>query len=100
MNRVTITAADHTSDEKPVVECAGRIADLVAAALRQGNRVTISFRGVRGASSSYFNVILAAAVGVVGNKVIDDFLSVETETATQLTVYERSLAAFKVSGAA
>lgn len=94
MDPVKINARDYIDQTRPVVDSAGDVARESARHLRAGSRVVVSVRGVRGVSSSFFNVILSAVADVLRNDFSDRRFDVETETATQQMIYQRSLAAF------
>ena len=94
MDAAKINSKDFIDDRRPVVESAGLIATEASRLLRGGASVVVSVCGVRGVSSSFFNVILS----VVSEELHGDFsagrFNVETDTATQRMVYQHSLNAF------
>jgi hypothetical protein len=95
MNNATVIVARDFVDEKlSVVESAGLVARRVVEALQSGESVVVSVRGLRGVSSSFFNVLLDAAEKALGSKLDNGQFTVETETTTQRTIYDRSYAAF------
>lgn len=91
MDTAKINSKDFIDDHKSVVECAGLIADEATRLLKSGVNVVVSVRGV---SSSFFNVILSAVAEVLQNDFRNGRFDVETETAAQQMVFQRSLAAF------
>lgn len=94
MDAVKINAKDFVDPTRPVIECASRVANDAARLLRSGATVIVSVVGVRGVSSSFFNVILSAVAEALSNDFSDGRFSVETETPTQTLVFKRSLDAF------
>jgi len=94
-NLVRIVAKDFVDDTRPVIESAALIAAQAAALLRQGSQVVISVHGLRGVSSSFFNVVLAGVADVLGPDLVNGRFSVDTETVTQRMIFERSLDAFR-----
>jgi hypothetical protein len=95
MNAVVINAKDFIDDTMSVVDCAMRIAAEATRHLRSGGRVVVSIKGVRGVSSSFFNVILSAVADTLHNDLSEQRFDVECDTPTQRLVYTRSLAAFQ-----
>jgi hypothetical protein len=97
MNTVTIHSKDFVVLDRPVVDCARVIGQEASRFLRSGAKVVVSVRGIRGVSSSFFNVILAAVADATAGVIDADRFVVETETETQRIVYERSLTALRES---
>jgi hypothetical protein len=95
MDAVTINAKDYVDDRVPVVQTASVIGAAAADALRAGRSVLVSVCGVRGVSSSFFNVILSSVSQALGGDFARGRFDVVTDTTTQRLVYERSLAAFR-----
>ncbi len=93
MDTVSLDARDFFDPQGSVVDCAARIAHEVVRQLSTGAAVCLSVHGLRGVSSSFFNVILSAVFENFDRSVRDRF-RVDTETDTQRIVYERSLDAF------
>ena len=78
-----------------IVESGIALANEIGGKLRAGEQITVSFAGMRGLSSSYFNPVLntvKARLGldVIGQRLIFDFVS-----AAQQAVFNRSLDAVK-----
>ncbi len=94
MDAVKINARDFVDESRPVVDSAMAVAQEAARQLRGGACVVVSVRGVRGVSSSFFNVILSVVAEVLRNDFSDNRFDVETETPTQRMVYARSFSAF------
>ncbi|MCA9287702.1 MAG: hypothetical protein KDA05_03905 [Phycisphaerales bacterium] len=94
MEPTLVKAVDFVEQEGSVVESAARIGQRVAQALRAGHRVVLCLRGVRGVSSSFFNVVLASVSEATSGDVASDRFVVETDSQTQRMVYERSLQAY------
>jgi hypothetical protein len=92
MNTVTINSNDYIGSHANVTESAALIANEATRQLKAGARVVVSVKGVRGVSSSFFNVIFAAVSDVLGGN--PDRFSVATDTATQRMIFQRSWDAF------
>lgn len=97
MDAVKINAKDYVDERRPVVECAGLVAQEAVRQLLAGAGVIVSVHGVRGVSSSFFNVILSAVADVLKGDFSEGRFTVETETASQRLVYQRSFQAFTSS---
>lgn len=94
MDVTKIDAKGFVDEARPVVECAELVAEEVSRLLRTGACVVLSVRGVRGVSSSFFNVVLSAVAEALGSDFGGGRFDVETETKTQRMIYQRSLQAF------
>ncbi len=94
---VKVHARDFIDESRPVVESAGRIAVELSKHLRAGGCVVLTVAGVRGTSSSFFNVILSGVAEALCNDFSDQRFTIETDTPTQRLVLDRSLLAFKRS---
>jgi hypothetical protein len=91
---VKLQVSDFAQQSVDVVSCASIVANVAADHLRTGERVVVSVAGVRGVSSSFFNVLLAGIGSALGSDFGGGRFDVETETETQRLVYKRSLAAY------
>ena len=94
MDAVTIRVKDFVEESRSVVDCAAAVGLEAARQLRSGAAVIVSVRGVRGVSSSFFNVVLSTVAPALQNDFSEGRFSVDAETDTQALVYQRSLAAF------
>ncbi len=94
METAVVQSSSFIDGTRPVVECAGKIADDVVLLLDQNKRVVLSVRGVRGVSSSFFNVILSRIRDAVGARIEPTRFTVDTDTQTQRLIFERSMKAF------
>lgn len=94
MDTAKINSQDFIDNTLPVVDSAGRIAVEASRLLRSGANVVVSVRGVRGVSSSFFNVILSSVAEALHGDFSGGRFDVETDTVTQRMVYQRSLHAF------
>jgi hypothetical protein len=94
MPSITLNSVDFIKPDRPVVESAELIAAEASRLLSSGASVILSVRGVRGVSSSFFNVILSAVAESLGNDFSESRFEVDTETATQRMVLQRSWDAF------
>lgn len=92
MNTITIHSKDFIDESRAVTDSAAAIAQIVADSLQNGASVVVSVRGVRGVSSSFFNIIFAAAARVLNGDA--GRFSVITDTPTQELIYRRSWDAF------
>lgn len=94
MNTVVIDAKRFIDESASVIDSAMRIGLEALGPLRAGQDVIVSVRGVRGVSSSFFNVLLATVSSELGAGTGRSRLTVDTETRTQAMVWDRSKAAF------
>ena len=90
---VQLKAADFAQGS--IVESGMALANEIVNKLRAGEQITVSFAGLRGLSSCYFNPVLNAVkanlgLDVIGQRLIFDFVS-----AAQQAVFNRSLDAVK-----
>lgn len=95
-----IEAKDFIRESRPVVECAADLSHEVVRQLRAGASVVVSVHGVRGVSSSFFNVLLKEVGAELGGNFGSGRFDVDLETATQRMIYERSRAAFASTNSA
>jgi hypothetical protein len=79
----------------PIVDTAQAVGEMVAKELRRGSSVVVSLRGVRGASSSFFNVLLRLAQDASDGTLDHARLAFDFENQVQRLVYEKSLAALR-----
>lgn len=93
MDAAIINAKDFIDESRPVIDAARAIGDQAAAILRTGASVVVSVHGVRGVSSSFFNILLSCVSDPLKNDFSDGRFAVQTETKTQDMIYRRSLAA-------
>jgi D-arabinose 1-dehydrogenase-like Zn-dependent alcohol dehydrogenase len=93
MDAIRINASEFIDERRAVVDCASLIAQEAVRELRAGANVVVSLRGVRGVSSSFFNVLLSAVAEVLQNDFSNQRFDVETETAAQKLILQRSLEA-------
>lgn len=95
MDPVKLLAKDFIQHNRPVVECAVKLAAEVERLLASGQNVVVSVHGVRGVSSSFFNVILSAIDRTIPPDQVDVRFKMNLETVTQRLVYQRSLEAWR-----
>jgi hypothetical protein len=86
-----ILARSHLHEDGSVVKSGVALADRVLEALKGGVSVEVSFEGVKGASSSYFNVFLGRIEEECGLADLDRYVTLEFDSELQRTVYVRSL---------
>lgn len=94
MQSAKINAIDFVDPSQPVVDSASKVGIEVARLLRAGSNVLVSVRGVRGVSSSFFNVILSAVAEALNGDWDPARFDVDTDTPTQRMIYLRSLNSF------
>lgn len=90
-----LEAIDHLDSEGLVVKSAHLFADAVLRQLRNGKPTTASFQGLRGASSSYFNVFLQRMADDGGLSEIGSRLLLHFGTPVQQSIFNRSLDALR-----
>lgn len=95
MGPITLAAKDFLRPDETVVQGADRIAAEIARHHSVGTPVVLSVRGVRGLSSSFFNVVLAAVASGGPGHLGPDWFKVETDTQVQRDIFERSLRAIR-----
>lgn len=87
---VRIVATDYVDPDGSVVKSGLRLADAVLCALGEAESVIVSLAGLRGASSSYFNVFLRRIYEAAGRDVLDSGITLEFASALQREIYDRS----------
>lgn len=85
-----IEATDHLDPDGSVVRSGVALADAVVRALNEAGSVTISLKGLKGASSSYFNVFLRRIEEACGLAEIGRHIHLTFESNVQRMVFERS----------
>jgi hypothetical protein len=90
-----ITASDHLDPDGSIVKSGIILADAAVKALEEHGRVRISLRGLKGASSSYFNVFLRRMEEQCGLAVVGDNVLLEFGSKVQEMVFERSFDSLK-----
>ena len=88
-----ILAVDHLAADESVVRSGIALADVVIKALENAEFVTVSFAGLKGASSSYFNVFLCRIDEGCGIAELGDHIRVKFGSKIQEMIYNRSLEA-------
>lgn len=86
-----VNATDHLDPGGSVVRSGIALADAVLEALEQSGAVNVSLRGLKGASSSYFNVFLRRIEEGCGLAEIGSRIRLEFGSKIQEMVFERSL---------
>ena len=95
MNVIQIRAGDYVDPKHAVIDSAALIVATAIQHLRRGDNVRLTGQGVRGVSSSFFNVVLRGVVAEVGRAELLNRFDVQTETETQSLIYKRSLEAIQ-----
>jgi hypothetical protein len=85
-----IVATEHVDPNGSVVRSGIALADATLRALESANSVTISLRGLKGASSSYFNVFLRRIEEDGGLAEIGQHIHLEFGSKLQEMVFQRS----------
>ena len=85
-----IAASDHLDPNGSVVRSGVALAEAVLSALEQSGTVKISLKGVKGASSSYFNVFLRRIEEGCGLAEIGRHILLEFGSNIQEMVFQRS----------
>lgn len=86
----TMHAAHHLAPDGSVVESARLLATAVAAQARNGSRVKIEFQGLRGATTSYFNMLLRDLRESLGPSIVEERLEFAFASPLQSELFERS----------
>jgi len=87
-----IRATDHLDADGSVVRSGVALADAALKALETSEVVIVSLKGLKGASSSYFNVFLRRIEEGCGLTEIREHIQLEFGSKIQEMVFERSLA--------
>lgn len=90
-----VAALDHLDEQGSIVKSGIRLARAVIANLGGNGNVLVDLRGLRGASSSYFNVFLGEVQETCGLAGLDRNILIEFANGIQRTTYERSLVAIE-----
>lgn len=95
MDRIQINAVDHFDPESDVTDSGTQLAHRVKETLAQSSDaiVLVSFKGIRGAASSFFNIFLHRVAGWSGPEVLTTRLSFDFGSLPQKLVFERSFQA-------
>ena len=97
MYQANIEATMYFDPSEPVVTSAEKLVIAVNDMLRTAEEVSVSFHGLRGVSSSYFNVLLKTIVEIHGIETLDNRVKFAFETQAQEMIFERSLKSVKDS---
>lgn len=93
-------AKNHLDPRGLIVESAVVLADALSRELRQGaDQIELSFVGLRGIPSSYFNVLLLRLIGEFGVEAINRRVNFKFDTDIQQQVFHRSFDAASKSAA-
>lgn len=90
MSTVSISALDFLNPQDTVVQSAEMLAARVVERAGQASQITISFVGLRGASSSYFNVLLKNLNDTIGKADLLTKIRYRFDTSAQRMVFGRS----------
>lgn len=92
---VRLEAIEHLDAEGSVVRSGMIFADAVLKALDAGSEVVASFGGLKGASSSYFNVFLRRIEEACGLAEIDSHIKLDFGSPVQKMIFGRSFEAMR-----
>ncbi|MBW2703205.1 MAG: hypothetical protein JRF33_20485 [Deltaproteobacteria bacterium] len=95
MNETSLKAIDFADAAESLVDSAERLASVLLEKLGGQEKVTISLVGLRGVSSSYFNVVLSEVVSVYGIDAIGDRIEFLFDSYAQELVLGRSMASIR-----
>jgi len=87
---VRLSAMDHLDAEGSVIRSGRLLADAVLKHVSIDRVVVVSFSGLKGAASSYFNVFLRRIQEVCGLAVFDSVIQLEFGTSIQKQIFDRS----------
>lgn len=97
---ITITAYDLINEDEDVLVSAKLIASRVIEHLKASRSVILDMEGVKGASSSFFNVLFIQVRDAAGPAALSDgSFVVQSRVRPQQVVLERSLQAVRQSAA-
>lgn len=85
-----LLALDYCNPAEAPVENAARLLEAAVKELRRGAGLVVSFAGLRGASSSYFNVVLQGLVGACGPGGVEQRVRFEFDSDAQRLIFQRS----------
>lgn len=91
MAQVKTDATGYYSPGESLVTSAERLGSGINELLATTDMVSVSFVGLRGVSSSYFNVLLQSIVAAHGIDVLNSRVKFVFETKAQEMVFDRSL---------
>ena len=97
-NIARIRAQDHIDPQGSVVRSGMLLADAVIAALDAHGDVEISFEGVHGTPSSYYNVFLRRVEEVRAITDINNHIRLNFGSSVQKMIFDRSLESFQHKG--
>jgi len=90
-----IQAVEHIDAEGSVVRSGLAVAEAALQALESGSAVEIDLQGVKGASSSYFNVMLRRIDEGCGLAALDEHIRIRFSSRIQKIIFQRSLDSVK-----
>ncbi|MCI0630006.1 MAG: hypothetical protein L0Y44_05055 [Phycisphaerales bacterium] len=94
-----IDATRHMDPDGSIVLSARLLGRVVVRKLESSEHVHISFAGMRGLPSSYFNELLQMIVSTLKTKDLCERVKFEFDSPVQVQVFERSLAALRQDAA-
>lgn len=93
-----LTALDYMEPTADPTDTALALAQDVIRHLREGTTVDVSFVGLRGAPSSFFNVLFGEVIDACGLDALDRRVHLEFDTETQRRTSDRSYEAARQAG--
>lgn len=91
MEQQQINAVDHQASDGSVVHSGLLLAEAIISAMNSGKHVTVSLVGLKGAASSYFNVMLRRLDEACGLTAYKEQVKVVFDSIVQEMMYKRSL---------
>lgn len=86
----TIQAVNHLTPDGSVVDSARALATEIAGQVKAGASVTVDFRGIRGATTSYFNMLLRDLLQSLGHTTLEQRVAFSFASALQSELFDRS----------
>jgi hypothetical protein len=93
MSAATLRALDHYLPNGSVVASAEALAAAVLAEWKMSGMARVSFEGLRGVSSAYFNTLLLVLCPTVGVTQLTSTIEFVTDSKAQRDIFDRSLQA-------
>lgn len=89
-SKPVIVASDHLAEDGSVVASAGRLAAAILQALQHHATVKVELSGIRGATTSYFNMLLRELRSGLGAAPFDQRIEFAFASRLQSDLFDRS----------
>jgi len=96
---IALKALDFTQPSRSVVDSARALGDEVCRRVASSPTVVVAFDGLRGVSSSYFNVLFQTIRDTAGTETLRSAVEFRYDSDAQRTIAQRSLRAVLASAA-